>query len=49
MKGVARAGPWRANERYRRRLSALTIGTIAVEMTFNGLGSWQRTTTPKWK
>lgn len=31
------------------RLSALLIGTIAVEMIFGGLGSWLRNTTPMWK
>ncbi len=31
------------------RLSALLIGTIAVEMVFEGLGSWLRNTAPMWK
>lgn len=31
------------------RLSALLIGTIAVEMVFEGLGSWLRNTAPLWK
>jgi len=31
------------------RLSALLIGTIAVEMVFEGLGSWLRNTDPMWK
>lgn len=31
------------------RLSALLIGTIAVEMIFEGLGSWLQNTTPMWK
>lgn len=31
------------------RHSAVLIGTITVEMTFNGLGSWLRTTTPTRK
>lgn len=31
------------------RLSALLIGTIAVEMIFEGLGSWLQNTTPIWK
>ena len=31
------------------RLSALLIGTIAVEMIFEGLGSWLQNTAPVWK
>lgn len=31
------------------RLPALLIGTIAVEMIFEGLGSWLRNTAPMWK
>jgi small neutral amino acid transporter SnatA (MarC family) len=31
------------------RLSALLIGTIAVEMLFEGLGSWLQNTAPMWK
>jgi len=31
------------------RLSALLIGTIAVEMIFEGLGSWLQNTAPMWK
>ncbi len=31
------------------RLSALLIGTFAVEMLFEGLGSWMQNTAPAWK
>ena len=31
------------------RLSALLIGTFAVEMLFEGLGSWLQNTAPAWK
>jgi len=31
------------------RLSALLIGTIAVKMIFEGLGSWLQNTAPVWK
>jgi small neutral amino acid transporter SnatA (MarC family) len=31
------------------RISALLIGTIAVEMLFEGLGTWLQDTTPAWR
>ncbi|MNC99443.1 hypothetical protein D3C83_177400 [compost metagenome] len=31
------------------RLSALLIGTIAVEMLFEGLGTWLQNPGPVWK
>lgn len=31
------------------RISALLIGTIAVEMLFEGLGTWLQDTTPVWR
>lgn len=31
------------------RLSALLIGTFAVEMIFEGLGAWLEDTSPKWR
>jgi small neutral amino acid transporter SnatA (MarC family) len=31
------------------RISALLIGTIAVEMLFEGLGAWLQNTTPVWR
>jgi small neutral amino acid transporter SnatA (MarC family) len=31
------------------RISALLIGTIAVEMLFEGLGTWLQDTTPLWR
>lgn len=31
------------------RISALLIGTIAVEMLFEGLGAWLQDTTPAWR
>ncbi|HLS86701.1 MAG TPA: MarC family protein [Burkholderiales bacterium] len=31
------------------RISALLIGTIAVEMLFEGLGAWLQDTTPVWR
>jgi small neutral amino acid transporter SnatA (MarC family) len=31
------------------RLSALLIGTFAIEMIFEGVGTWLEDTTPKWR
>ena len=31
------------------RLSALLIGTFALEMLFEGIGTWLHDTTPTWK
>jgi small neutral amino acid transporter SnatA (MarC family) len=31
------------------RLSALLIGTFAVEMIFEGVGTWLEDTAPKWR
>ncbi len=31
------------------RLSALLIGTFAIEMIFEGMGTWLEDTTPKWR
>jgi small neutral amino acid transporter SnatA (MarC family) len=31
------------------RISALLIGTFAVEMIFEGLGTWLEDTAPKWR